>query len=221
VTVPANIVDPTGKIVIGSLRDATLEHANHKAKPKHIPAHSELAQALDRHPGQMESWGIDLAKKASGVKGFGSALPFYILVLLTVVTGYYQQRQMTARTPPDAQNQQAQMMGKIFPLFFGFISLNIPAGVVVYFVVSNTWQIGQQAVVFRSLDRANPPPAGGSSPKGEAGPSGKSGGGGGGGGKGGGTPAKPKPKPSAGSGGNGRDGARAANNKRSRARRGR
>jgi YidC/Oxa1 family membrane protein insertase len=166
----------------------------------------------------MVSWGIDLAKKASGVKGLGSALPFYILVLLTVLTGYYQQRQMTSRTPPDAQNQQAQMMGKIFPLFFGFISLNIPAGVVVYFIVSNAWQIGQQAILFRSMDAANPPPAGGAkSTGGEApkpGPSGPKSGP-----KGGGTPAKPKPKPTRGSGGNGR--AAPGGSRRSRARRGR
>jgi membrane protein insertase Oxa1/YidC/SpoIIIJ len=30
------------------------------------------------------------------------------------------------------------------------ISLSIPAGVVVYFIVSNVWQIGQQAVMFRN-----------------------------------------------------------------------
>jgi membrane protein insertase Oxa1/YidC/SpoIIIJ len=40
-------------------------------------------------------------------------------------------------------------MGKIFPIFFGFISLTIPAGVVVYFAASNVWQIAQQAIMFR------------------------------------------------------------------------
>jgi YidC/Oxa1 family membrane protein insertase len=77
------------------------------------------------------------------------------LVALTVVTGYYQQRQMTARTPASAQNQQMQMMGRIFPLFFGFIALQVPAGVVLYFVVSNLWQIGQQAIIFRQQDAAD------------------------------------------------------------------
>jgi cell division protein FtsN len=41
-------------------------------------------------------------------------------------------------------------MGKIFPIFFGFISLTIPAGVVVYFAASNIWQIAQQAIMFRN-----------------------------------------------------------------------
>jgi YidC/Oxa1 family membrane protein insertase len=79
----------------------------------------------------------------------------YLLVALTVATGYYQQRQMTARTPASAQNQQMQMMGKIFPLFFGFIALQVPTGVDLYFVVSNLWQIGQQAIIFRQQDAAD------------------------------------------------------------------
>ena len=83
-----------------------------------------------------------------GIGLVGVALAFG----LTVLTGWYQQRQMTARTPESAQNPQTQMMGRIFPLFFGLISLQIPAGVVLYFVVSNLWQIGQQAIIFRQQD---------------------------------------------------------------------
>ena len=59
---------------------------------------------------------------------------------------------MTARLPKDSINPQMQMVTKIFPVFFGFISLSVPAGVVLYFVVSNLWQIGQQAVAFRNRE---------------------------------------------------------------------
>jgi YidC/Oxa1 family membrane protein insertase len=34
---------------------------------------------------------------------------------------------------------------------FAFISFNLPSGVVVYFLVSNLWQIGQQALIFRTM----------------------------------------------------------------------
>ena len=44
------------------------------------------------------------------------------------------------------------MIAKIFPVIIGFVSLSVPAGVVVYFIVSNLWQIGQQAVTFRRRD---------------------------------------------------------------------
>jgi YidC/Oxa1 family membrane protein insertase len=48
------------------------------------------------------------------------------------------------------------MMGKIFPAMFAFISYSLPSGVVLYFLVSNAWQIGQQALIFRTMP---PPPA--------------------------------------------------------------
>src|SRR4051794_8419943 len=123
---------------------------SHTPWPKYIKRSTELAQALHDAGGKMVSWGIDLSKTAAEKhSSFGVALPYYILVALVVATGYYQQRQMTARNPQAAANPQAQMMGKVFPIVFGFISLNIQAAVVIYFVVSNIWQIAQQAVIFR------------------------------------------------------------------------
>lgn len=125
-----------------------------RAMPKHLPKDSLLYESLVEAGGRMNSWGMDLAEKAGSVQGgLGKAFPYYFLVALVVATGFYQQRQMMARTPKDSMNPQMQMVMKIFPAMFGFISLQVPAGVVVYFVVSNLWQIGQQAVTFRM----NPP----------------------------------------------------------------
>ena len=119
-------------------------------KPKHIPKDSELYHALVKEAGTMKAWGMDLAERATTVHGLGKAWPYYVLIAFVVATGWYQQRQTTARQAADgAVNQQAQMMGKIFPIFFGFISLTIPAGVVVYFATSNVWQIAQQSIMFR------------------------------------------------------------------------
>lgn len=124
---------------------------NHRPEPKHLPRSSELYTSLLESGGKMLSWGIDLAQSASSVKGFGKALPYYLLIAITVATGYYQQRQMTARLPKESINPQMQMIGKVFPAFIGLFSFSIPAGVVVYFIVSNLWQIGQQAITFRKF----------------------------------------------------------------------
>ena len=152
---PAPVVDPITKKQIGTIAGATIavgpEGAHVTANPKHIPKDSQLAKELEKTPGQMEWLGMDLARRPSQGKG-AELIGLYLLVGLTVLTGYYQQRQMTARTPASAQNPQMQMMGRIFPLFFGFIALQVPAGVVLYFVVSNLWQIGQQAIIFRQQD---------------------------------------------------------------------
>ena len=41
-------------------------------------------------------------------------------------------------------------MGRIMPVFLGFISFSIPAGVLLYWVTTNLWQVGQQRVMMRS-----------------------------------------------------------------------
>jgi membrane protein insertase Oxa1/YidC/SpoIIIJ len=98
------------------------------------------------------SWGIDLSRSASTVlsdDGVGRALPFLLLVALTAVTAWYQQKQIQGRnvnTPNQAPPQQQALM-KILPFMITFFSFTMPAGVVVYFVVSSVVRIGQQALV--------------------------------------------------------------------------
>jgi len=116
--------------------------------PKHVPESSAMFAALSESGGEMVSFGMDLAEKAGEVSG-GKQVPFLILMALVRATGYYQQRQMTARLPKEGRNPQMVMIGKIFPLMFGVFSWTIPAGVVVYFLASNLWQIGQQHFMFR------------------------------------------------------------------------
>jgi YidC/Oxa1 family membrane protein insertase len=72
------------------------------------------------------------------------------LVALVIATQYYQTRQMTARNPAAAAaNPQAQMMTRVMPIFFGFISYGIPAGVNIYFLVSSLFRIAQQEAMYR------------------------------------------------------------------------
>ena len=102
---------------------------------------------------------FDLALSAGkGHDSFVGALPYWILVAMVVVSAYAQQKQ-TMRFQTQV-NAQMQMVGRIMPLFFAFISINIPAGVVLYFFVSNLWQIGQQEVVYRRIGTPTGEPVG-------------------------------------------------------------
>jgi YidC/Oxa1 family membrane protein insertase len=58
---------------------------------------------------------------------------------------------MMARNPQAAAqvNPQQQMMTKMFPLLFGFISFTVPAGVALYFLVSNLFRVAQQDLMYR------------------------------------------------------------------------
>ena len=100
--------------------------------------------------------------------GIVSALPYLILVLLMGYTTYYQQKQMSARqTPGDATAAQMQTFAKIMPFFLMFIAYSFPTGVVLYWLTTNIWTIGQQRLMFRIA----PPISGGT--KGDGGGSAK------------------------------------------------
>jgi YidC/Oxa1 family membrane protein insertase len=119
--------------------------------PGYISEDSKLYQALHGTK-EMLSWGIDLSKSALSQlqdNGVGTALPYMILVALVAITAWFQQRQIAGRNPNAAANPQQQMITKIMPFIFIPITISIPAGVVIYFVVSNLVRIGQQALVTK------------------------------------------------------------------------
>lgn len=123
-------------------------------QPKHLSTTSRLYQDLS-HTRSMRSFGINLAESAQkAVSGhsLSYAVPFIVLVLGVTATSYYQQRQIAGRNPEAQQaNPQQAMLMKIMPLFFAFISFTLPAGVVVYFFVSNVFRIGQQGLITRTM----------------------------------------------------------------------
>jgi len=72
--------------------------------------------------------------------------PYYILVILMVATMFLSTKMST--TDP----KQSKIM-YIMPVVFGFISWQFPAGILVYWVTTNIWSIGQQYVVNRIVKR--------------------------------------------------------------------
>jgi YidC/Oxa1 family membrane protein insertase len=86
--------------------------------------------------------------------GWVTFIPYVIAVLLVMATAWYQQVQTTPKQK-DGQSvaqQPGQAILKIFPVFFGFISFTLPAGLVVYFAASSLFRIGQQSLILW-LDR--------------------------------------------------------------------
>lgn len=119
--------------------------------PKYLDAESSLAIAL-RKTNEMMSFGMDLSKgaiKELQTEGIITALPYLFLVAIVGVTAYYQQRQVSSRNPNAEVNPQQQMVMKLMPAIFVFMSTSLPAGVVLYFVVSNIVRIAQQGWITR------------------------------------------------------------------------
>ncbi|MGI8902493.1 MAG: YidC/Oxa1 family membrane protein insertase [Solirubrobacteraceae bacterium] len=135
----------------------------------------------------------DLTNNAAGVT-------LVVLILLYVCTQLGSSLLMS--TPTMDKTQRKIML--LMPLAFVFFLIQYPAGLLVYWVTTNLWTIGQQYIVRRGVGPVPSPPlavsattTGGSDRRSAgSGPTGgASGRGGGGGGRGGGGPGKPKPRP--------------------------
>ena len=76
----------------------------------------------------------------------GQPDPTYIMPVLSAVSTYFIQNQMSGAqvAASDAQAKQQKIMKIVMPLFIGWISLNFPSGLVIYWVVSNVFQWAQQ-----------------------------------------------------------------------------
>ena len=77
--------------------------------------------------------------------------PTYILPVLSALTTFIASKQtMPASAAGGAQNK---MMMYFMPLFIGYISLTFPGGLVLYWVVMNIMQIGQQYMMDKATQK--------------------------------------------------------------------
>jgi len=75
---------------------------------------------------------------------------YLILPALLMVSQFYMQKMTTASTPSTGEGGAAGMMGQmssIMTLMFGFFTLQVPAGLTLYWVTSNLLQMGQTVAV--------------------------------------------------------------------------
>jgi YidC/Oxa1 family membrane protein insertase len=73
--------------------------------------------------------------------------PFYLLVVLTVISQYAVQKMMTV-TSTDPQQQMMAKVMMIMPFTFGFIAMQVPSGLVLYWVTTNVFTFFQQLVTM-------------------------------------------------------------------------
>jgi YidC/Oxa1 family membrane protein insertase len=84
-----------------------------------------------------------------------------ILIGLMSITSFTTQRQLllknTSRDNPVAQ--QMKIMMYVFPVMFAVFGLNFPIGVLIYWLVTNLWTMGQQFWVIRNNPQPGTPAA--------------------------------------------------------------
>jgi YidC/Oxa1 family membrane protein insertase len=82
----------------------------------------------------------------------GHAYPFNLLALLMGASMWVQQKM----SPPAGDPRQAQMMLWMMPIVFTFMFWGFPSGLVLYWLVNNILQIGQQWLITRPPARPAP-----------------------------------------------------------------
>lgn len=139
-------------LVLYSVINGLTREINGSPDPKYLDHTSQLYNDLIASGGRMESFGIDLSLSARADHDpWTTAIPFFGLIVVMVLVQYWQQWQISSRAPAadTPQAQQMKIIQKVFPPLFGLISLSFPAGVVVYWVVSSLFRVGQQWAMYR------------------------------------------------------------------------
>lgn len=133
-----------------------LNEAGTQFDPDHLNSDSQLFKDLSSAGAEMLSFGIDLSRQANEVvqDSLVTSIPYVGMVVVTGLTSWFQQRQMAARrTPGQEIPQQQQMLMKILPWTLPIFAFFMPAALVVYFIVSNLWRVGQQSYISRKIHK--------------------------------------------------------------------
>lgn len=125
-----------------------------------LTADSSLGDAI--LAGDTRFLGMDLVVSPNEAvqDGITTAIPYLLLVVFIIVTGYYQQAQLTKRRERDGsaandtpQAKQMQTFTKVLPVVFGFISYSLLAGVDLYIASGQIVRIAQQGLIIRMDER--------------------------------------------------------------------
>lgn len=82
-------------------------------------------------------------------EGWVTVAALLVLPILTVATQLVVQKMMTPPTTGDSQQAMMGQMMTLMPFMFGFFALQVPQGLVLYWVTSNIFMLIQQYLITR------------------------------------------------------------------------
>ena len=126
----------------GSIEASTIEDSEGNFVDPGIPLQSDEGAALDSFEAR--------PVLPCGQDGLTSKIGYVLLLGLMIGTAFFQTLQTQRASPQGSASSQQQMILRIMPLFFGFIGFSFPAGLVLYWTVSNLFMIGQQTLLLRA-----------------------------------------------------------------------
>ncbi len=105
------------------------------------------------HVAEARMLGASIADRFIGAGSLEAQAVTAVLILLMSWTAFLAQRQLIVGEPRDSQRenpfvQQQRLVTYILPTILGVSGLGFPVGVLIYWLTSNLWTIGQQFFVI-------------------------------------------------------------------------
>ena len=132
--------------------------------PIFIALYKLLYQSIDLR-GAPFLWWSDLSQPDRLID-FGMKLPllgwesFNLLPIIVAVSQMFSSKYMQTSVPTDPQQEQMQkMMIYFMPVFLLFVTYGLPSGLMLYWLVSNVWQVAQQLWVNKHTNTPTGPAA--------------------------------------------------------------
>ncbi len=130
--------------------DGLSHTTNGVTTPKYLNPSTQMYKSIVADHGNLNAFGMNLAHSAlSAHSGFAAALPYWILLVAMGATSYFQSSMMMNRNPAAMQNNPQMRMMKYLPLLFVVFCVRFPAGVILYYTMSNICRIVQQDLMYR------------------------------------------------------------------------
>jgi YidC/Oxa1 family membrane protein insertase len=103
-----------------------------------------------------EIFGAPLSAKFIGSDDLNTKIVCIVLIILMSLTTFTTQRQLMRKNMPAAAlespfAQQQKILLYILPLVFAISGVNFPIGVLIYWLTTNLWSMGQQFYVIRRM----------------------------------------------------------------------
>jgi len=132
-----------------------LNNLPHIAKGTHTavgPITKDIAAVIEKSA----LFGAPLSSHFLGATDLNTKILTAVLIVLMSVTTFTTQRQLMRKNMPDSAldnpfMKQQKVILYLMPLFFAFSGINFPIGVLLYWLTTNLWTMGQQFYVIRKM----------------------------------------------------------------------
>jgi YidC/Oxa1 family membrane protein insertase len=113
-----------------------------------------LSDEMARQAADATILGAPISDKFLGADDLTVQIVTLVMIVLMSATTFITQKQLMSKNmPADAMNnpfaQQQKILLYVFPLIFAVSGVNFPIGVLLYWLTTNLWSMGQQFYVIR------------------------------------------------------------------------